>query len=93
MNNKLSVITFIICLSFFTNVLQAYSLSVQGEQKPLVLRAEENNVANFEMVIKDNFVKAKYASAENRFLQGNIKAAAFRSTTFMEKVYKKSTTK
>ena len=28
-----------------------------------------------EMVIKDNFVKAKYASAENRFSQGNVKAS------------------
>lgn len=44
------------------------------EAKPLKLRAETNAV-NMEMVIKDNFVKAKYASAENRFLQGNIKAS------------------
>lgn len=43
-------------------------------QKPLMLRAE-TNAANMEMVIKDNFVKAKYASAENRFLQGNVKAS------------------
>lgn len=43
-------------------------------QKPLALRAETNAV-NMEMVIKDNFVKAKYASAENRFSQGNIKAS------------------
>ena len=43
-------------------------------QKPLILRAE-TNAANMEMVIKDNFVKAKYASAENRFLQGNVKAS------------------
>ncbi len=50
------------------------AVPVQGEQKPLILHAE-TNVANMEMVIKDNFVKAKYASAENRFLQGNIKAS------------------
>lgn len=43
-------------------------------QKPLMLRAE-TNAANMDMVIKDNFVKAKYASAENRFLQGNVKAS------------------
>lgn len=43
-------------------------------QKPLILKAE-TNVANMEMVVKDNFVKAKYASAENRFLQGNVKAS------------------
>ena len=43
-------------------------------QKPLVLRAE-TNAANMEMVVKDNFIKAKYASAENRFSQGNVKAS------------------
>ncbi|MBQ4114285.1 hypothetical protein IJD34_02650 [bacterium] len=43
-------------------------------QKPIMLKAE-TNAANMDMVIKDNFIKAKYASAENRFLQGNIKAA------------------
>lgn len=43
-------------------------------QKPLMLRAE-TNAANMEMVIKDNFIKAKYASADNRFLQGNVKAS------------------
>ncbi len=42
--------------------------------KPLNLKAETNTV-NMDMVIKDNFVKAKYASAENRFLQGNVKAS------------------
>lgn len=44
------------------------------ERKPIALKAE-TNAANMEMVIKDNFIKAKYASAENRFLQGNVKAA------------------
>ena len=43
-------------------------------QKTIQLKAE-NNIANLGMVIKDNFIKAKYASAENRYLQGNIKAA------------------
>lgn len=43
-------------------------------QKPLMLKAETNAV-NMEMVVKDNFIKAKYASAENRFSQGNIKAS------------------
>ena len=28
-----------------------------------------------DMVIKDNFIKAKYASAENRFIQSNVKAS------------------
>ncbi|MBE7711491.1 MAG: hypothetical protein E7Z92_05055 [Cyanobacteria bacterium SIG31] len=43
-------------------------------QKPLELKAEKN-VANMSMVIKDNFIKAKYASAEKKYLQGNVKAA------------------
>ncbi len=50
------------------------SAAAEPVQKPLMLRAE-TNAANMEMVIKDNFVKAKYASAENRFLQGNVKAS------------------
>ncbi len=54
--------------------VQAVTLPVKEEQKPIILRAESNAV-NMEMVIKDNFIKAKYASAENRFLQGNVKAA------------------
>ncbi len=50
------------------------AVMAETAQKPLMLRAE-TNAANMEMVIKDNFIKAKYASAENRFLQGNIKAS------------------
>ena len=42
--------------------------------KPLKIKAE-TTVANMDMVIKDNFVKAKYASAENRFAQSNVKAS------------------
>ena len=44
------------------------------EVKQLKVKAE-TNVANMDMVIKDNFVKSKYASAENRFAQNNIKAS------------------
>ena len=58
----------IACLSLTT--LTSYA----EEQKTIKLRAE-SNVANTDMVIKDNFIKAKYASAENRFSQGNVKAA------------------
>ena len=43
-------------------------------QNPIQLKAETNTV-NMEMVVKDNFIKAKYASAGNRFLQGNVKAS------------------
>ena len=42
--------------------------------KPIMLKAEAN-VANVDMYIKNNFIKTKYASAENRFSQGNVKAS------------------
>ena len=45
-----------------------------AESKTISLRAEAN-AANTEMVIKDNFIKSKYTSAVNRFMQGNVKAA------------------
>lgn len=51
-----------------------YAGAADVPAKPIQLKAE-TNAANMEMVIKDNFVKAKYASAENRFMQGNVKAA------------------
>ena len=54
--------------------LQAIAADGLDSQKTLLLRAETSG-ANMEMVVKDNFVKAKYASAENRFLQGNVKAS------------------
>ena len=44
------------------------------ELKPLKIKAETTS-ANMDMIVKDNFIKAKYASAENRFAQGNVKAA------------------
>ncbi len=47
---------------------------IAAESKPLKIKAE-TNAANMDMVIKDNFVKAKYASAENRFAQSNVKAS------------------
>ena len=37
--------------------------------------AGEVNIADTDIVSKDNFVKAKYASAENRFIQNNVRAA------------------
>lgn len=57
-------------------ILAGGVLGVQAEttKKPIQLRAETNTV-NMDMVIKDNFIKAKFASAENRFMQGNVKAA------------------
>lgn len=49
--------------------------SAQAEEAKVLKLNATTNVANMEMVVKDNFIKAKYASAENRFLQGNVKAA------------------
>ncbi len=46
----------------------------ETEQESLKLRAE-TKIANPDVLEKDNFIKAKYASAENRFLQGNVKAS------------------
>ena len=66
--------TFIILGVLLSICIQANAEAEKTAQKPLVLRAE-TNAANMEMVVKDNFVKAKYASAENRFSQGNIKAS------------------
>ncbi len=60
-----------------TLILLASVLGVQAaeiEMQPLKVKAE-TNAANMDMVIKDNFIKAKYASAENRFAQGNVNAA------------------
>ena len=55
-------------------LLIAQNSILADENKMLKLKAESNAV-NMEMVVKDNFIKSKYASAENRFLQGNVKAA------------------
>ena len=50
------------------------AVQAESAMKPLKINAE-THVANMDMVVKDNFVKAKYASAENRFIQSNVKAS------------------
>ena len=55
-------------------LLASVGYAEAAETKPLKIKAE-TNVANMDMVIKDNFIKAKYASAENRFAQSNVKAS------------------
>ena len=55
-------------------ILSAPAATMAADVKPLKIKAE-TNTANLDMVIKDNFVKAKYASAENRFAQSNVKAS------------------
>ena len=59
-----------------TLILSSLTLTANASvaDKPLKINAEKT-VANMDMVIKDNFIKAKYASAENRFLQNNVKAS------------------
>ena len=59
-----------------TCILISAIVSVNAETalKPLQAKTE-TTVANMDMVIKDNFIKAKYSSAENRFIQSNVKAS------------------
>ena len=49
--------------------------SFAAEEKESQTIKVGTSIANVEIVKKDNFIKSKYASAENRFLQGNIKAS------------------
>ena len=71
MNKILStLLTTLLTLS----LVQLSGNATTAAQKPLQVRAQ-TNVANLDMTIKDNFIKAKYASAENRFLQTNVKAS------------------
>ncbi len=55
-------------------ILSTPAIAQAETVKPLKIKAE-TTVANMDMVIKDNFVKAKFASAENRFAQSNVKAS------------------
>jgi len=51
-------------------------LSVNAETGFKLLNAKTETIfTNTDMVIKDNFIKSKYASAENRFIQNNVKAS------------------
>ena len=50
------------------------SVNAESTLKPLKAKTE-TTVANMDMVVKDNFIKAKYSSAENRFIQSNVKAS------------------
>lgn len=69
---KLSIKTLIICsILALTQSVQAQN----GEYAKTIKLKTETNVANLEIAKKDNYIKAKYASAENRFLQGNVKAS------------------
>lgn len=64
---------FLQTLIIFAILVQSGAFAAE-EMKPLQAKTQ-TTVANMDMVIKDNFVKAKYASAENRFVQSNVKAS------------------
>ena len=61
------------------------NLTFASTEKPVNLKIQ-TNVANMDMVIKDNFIKSKYASAENRFIQGNVKASYDDYTDLISKI-------
>lgn len=69
-NIAILILTF---MAMVTTMSETFAVE-QISNLPMKLKAEEAT-ANMEMVIKDNFVKAKFASAENRFSQGNVKAS------------------
>lgn len=72
MNRLKYVIIFGLILSSISSVKAADT--AEPEMQPLKVKAE-TTVANMDMVIKDKFVKGKFASAENRFIQSNVKAS------------------
>lgn len=69
--NKLLIKTLIL-----SGVLLGVGVSVNAEviQSPLTLRTEAN-VINTNLATKNKFIKTRLASAENRFLQGNVNAS------------------
>ena len=67
--NKLKLL---IVSSLIISVVSA--VNAETALKPLRAKTE-TTVSNMDTVIKDNYIKAKYASAENRFIQSNVKAS------------------
>lgn len=52
------------------------TIAVNADNAFTQLQAKTSaNVTTMDTAIKDNFIKAKYASAENRFIQSNVKAS------------------
>ena len=66
--------TTLLLLTAVTLSNTVYAADISDIKTPINLRVE-TNVANMDMVIKDGFVKSKYKSAENKFVQGNVRAA------------------
>lgn len=57
-----------------SNVQAQTDTNISAVIQPMNIRTEKT-VANMDTVQKDSFVKSKFASAETRFLQGNVKAS------------------
>ena len=72
-----SIIRKILLGIVFFNIVGVQAQSDTVIQPNIQIRnvKEEKTVANLETALKDNFVKAKLVSAENRFLQGNVKVS------------------
>ena len=79
--NKLIKIFIILFITICFNA----NFALASNSKQMNLKAEANNI-NLDMVIKDNFIKSKYASAENRFMQGNVKASYNDYTDLISKI-------
>ena len=69
MNNIKKILLTCLLISSISSVS-----AIDTTAQPIKVKAE-TNVANMDMVIKDNFIKGKFASAENRFIQSNVKAS------------------
>ena len=70
MNKKFTLITILSILIIFSQQINA-----DGVSNELLCAKTEAVDTNTNIVTKDNFIKAKYASAENRFIQSNVKAS------------------
>ena len=71
MNKNFKIILIILLALIFTKTESVLAL----EDSSIMNLKAESGVVNNEIILKDKYIKAKYASAENRFVQGNIKAA------------------
>ncbi|MCQ2739145.1 MAG: hypothetical protein MJ237_02830 [bacterium] len=70
--NRVLKIFILISLVCFLSIHQTNA--TDDISSPVQLKAEAD-IANLDMLVKDNFIKTKLISAENRFLQGNVIAS------------------
>ena len=63
-------------ISLMTVIFSGYVCAAEltPPEKTLNLRAETNKI-NYDIETKDNYIKSKLTSAENKFMQGNVKAS------------------